>query len=69
MVLSNCAGDLNLLFNVTHLMGVFWAEHDGQMEAELFLPENITGGLQERWINHLLSVGAEIGRASCRERV
>ncbi len=66
VVLSNCAGDLNLLFNVTHLMGVFWAEHDGQMEAELFLPENITGDLQERWINHLLSVARRYNAGDVR---
>lgn len=56
LILSNCAEDLNLLFNVSHLMGVFWGEHDGQMEAEIFLPGNITGTMQEQWINHLLSV-------------
>jgi diguanylate cyclase (GGDEF)-like protein len=56
LILANCAEDLNLLFPVNHLMGVFWGEHEGRMEAEIFLPENIADVLQEQWITHLLSV-------------
>jgi len=66
VILANCAADLALLLDVSTVLGVFWAENEGQTEAELFLPGALPHALQAEWINHLLSVAARLGRQEVR---
>ena len=66
VILSNCAGDLALLLEVSAVLGVFWAENEGLTEAELFLPENLPPVRQGEWTNHLLSVAARLGKNEVR---
>lgn len=54
-ILSACANDLNLLLDVTSLLGICWDQDADQLHAELFLPGDLPKDLQEQWINHLLS--------------
>lgn len=62
VILTNSAEDLGLLLDVRAVLGVFWNTAEGQTEAELFVPENLPQAQQEQWVNHLLSVGARLGR-------
>lgn len=53
-ILSACAKDLNLLLEVSGLFGICWNLDNEQLYAELFLPNNLSKELQDKWINHLL---------------
>lgn len=66
VILSNCSEDLSMLLHVSAVLGVFWAENEGQTEAELFLPENLSHLRQAEWINHLLSVATRLGKNEVR---
>ncbi len=66
IILSSCAEDLALLLDVKSVLGVFWAETEGQTEAELFLPESLPHSRQTEWINHLLNVAARLGKHEVR---
>lgn len=62
VILANCAEDFAMLLEVGTVLGVFWAENEGQTEAELFLPGALPHAQQAEWINHLLSVAARLGK-------
>lgn len=66
VILANCAEDFALLLEVGTVLGVFWAENEGQTEAELFLPGDLTHARQAEWINHLLSVATRLGKQEVR---
>lgn len=66
VILAKCAEDLALLLDVRAVLGVFWAENEGQTEAELFLPGNLPHDHQAGWINHLLSVATRLGKHEVR---
>lgn len=63
VILSSAADDLNLLLQVSAVMAVFWNGRQGQIEAELFLPDNLASERQDQWITHLLSVAKRLGRS------
>lgn len=66
VILANSAEDLGLLLDVRSVQGVFWGDVGGQIEAELFIPENLPQTLQEEWINHLLNVASRLVREEIR---
>lgn len=66
VILSNCAEDLALLLDVRTVLGIFWADNEGQTEAELFVPENLSNTSQAEWINHLLSLATRLGKHEVR---
>ena len=66
VILANCSEDFAMLLDVGNVLGVFWAENEGQTEAELFLPGTLPHAQQAEWINHLLSVAARLGRQEVR---
>ncbi len=65
-ILTNCAEDFALLLDVSAVLAVFWAENDGQTEAELFLPGTFPHVRQTEWTNHLLSVATRLGKNEVR---
>ncbi len=62
VILATCAEDFAMLLDVGAVLGVFWAENEGQTEAELFLPGTLPHAEQAEWINHLLSVATRLGK-------
>ena len=66
VILANCAEDFGMLLDVGAVLGVFWAENDGQTEAELFLPGAMPHVQQAEWTNHLLSVATRLGKQEVR---